>query len=471
VLEKLNVLVVDDEHAVCDFIKKIAEEAGCAVSVAHTIQDGLDTLAESPFDAVFLDIFFPEGRSLNIISEFTNAPGKPEVVVMTGYAAGEDVETAIKAGAWNYLAKPLSLTSLREVIESIQQNRRSDGVHVPESISGFDRITGASPAITYCKELMARAANGKSNVLITGETGVGKELCTVTIHDNSKRADGPLVIVDCASLPDTLADEFLLGHEKGAYTGAHQTREGLVKQADGGTLFLDEVGELPLSVQPAFLRVLQERRFRPVGGSREVSSDFRLIAATNRDLDAMVARGQFRQELLFRLRTLTIPIPALRERIEDIPELVKACSQKLSREHGIEEKTLSPEALALFSHYSWPGNIRELFNVVEEALVAAGSVPLIVPKHLPAKLRAEAAHSYLALADKAAAKKPFSMPALPSLKEARRAGAGVAERNYLKEMISICGGDKAKACKIAAVSLPHLYALLKKHNFSFPRPQ
>jgi len=248
-------------------------------------------------------------------------------------------------------------------------------------------IVGEGPKMSACMDALARAASSDANVLITGETGTGKELFAWAIHRNSARAARNFVVVDCAALPETLVESTLFGHLRGAFTGADKPRDGLVKQADGGTLFLDEIGELSISVQKAFLRVLQERRFRPVGGGQEVASDFRLIAATNRDLEAMAASGKFREDLLFRIRTLVLELPPLRDFKENIRNLVLHYMVKLCEQYGVPMKSFSPEFLAALTAYGWPGNVRELIQALEKAVVSAGDEPMRFPNHLPEYIR------------------------------------------------------------------------------------
>ena len=234
-----------------------------------------------------------------------------------------------------------------------------------------------------CLELLVQAVGGDGNVLITGETGTGKELFAKAIHSHSPRAHKNFVVVDCGALPETLIESTLLGFEKGTFTGAERSQEGLIKQADGGTLFLDEVGELPLALQKAFLRVLQERRFRPLGAKQEVTSDFRLIAATNRDLEDMVGKDLFREDLLYRLRTLAIDIPPLRLRPEDVTELFFYYLPRLSKKAGMETKGFSPEFLEMLHRYPWPGNVRELIGALEAAIHSTGPSHILYPAHLP----------------------------------------------------------------------------------------
>jgi len=330
-----------------------------------------------------------------------------------------------------------------------------------------ERIIGKSPQIIACLDILAQAANSEANVLLTGETGTGKELFAWTIHNNSSRANRNFVVVDCAALPETLIESVLFGHIKGAFTGADRSKDGLIKQADKGTLFLDEVGELPVSIQKSFLRVLQERRFRPVGGNQELSSNFRLITATNRNLDSMVKQGKFREDLLFRLRTLVINLPPLREIREDIKELVLYYMNMLCVKYGKNIKGFSPEFWDVLIQYDWPGNVRELTQALERAVIAAQDEPTLFPKHLPNYIRIKVVRE--SLNQKMAVKGRLiknsdPLKTLPQIQDIRETAISEAEKKYLVDLISITGKDIKEACEISGLSRSRLYTLLKKYN-------
>jgi two-component system NtrC family response regulator len=319
---------------------------------------------------------------------------------------------------------------------------------------------------------MAQAAGSDANVLVTGETGTGKELFAWAVHQNSRRSNKNFVVVDCASLPETLVESVLLGHRKGAYTGADRSQEGLIKQADKGTLFLDEVGELPLSIQKSFLRVLHERKFRPVGGSQELRSDFRLVAATNRDLDGQVKKGKFREDLLFRLRTLVVDLPPLKAIRGDMREMVLHYLDKLCSRYGAETKGISPGFWQVLHSYEWPGNVRELVQALERAIVAAQDEPTLFPKHLPHHIRIEVAKDALESGSTLFRKgegMADSGSELPTIQEVRERVIAEAERKYLSQLIDITGKDIREACAISGLSRSRLYTLLKKYNIPVSR--
>jgi DNA-binding NtrC family response regulator len=339
--------------------------------------------------------------------------------------------------------------------------------------------------------VVEKVAPTRTTVLITGESGVGKELVARALHARSPRASAPFVAVNCGAIPENLVESTLFGHRKGSFTGAVDSRVGLVEQADGGTLFLDEVAELPLAVQKAFLRTLQEKRFRPVGGDREVRSDFRLVAATNRDLDQMVAEGTFRADLLFRLRALHIRLPPLRERGDDVREIAhdavaRICDRDLggdgSRGAGSAQgqaqgtKGLSPEFLQALARYPWPGNVRELLNACEQAVAAAWNHQVLQPVHLPVELRAsvvragiaqpaqEAAPEGLALGAQGGEASTFELTGGPlaTLEQHRHAST----QHYLEELLRTTRSDVTEACRISGLSRSRFYALLKEHGLA-----
>ncbi len=272
------------------------------------------------------------------------------------------------------------------------------------------------------------------------------------------------MVVDCTALPETLVESVLFGHVRGSFTGAERSEEGLIKQADGGTLFLDEIGELPFSIQKRFLRVIQERRFRPVGGSQEVKSDFRLVAATNCNLENMVRQGQFREDLFFRLRTLSIELPPLRKLIKDIKKLTVFYMNALCERFGIPQKGASPEFWDVVTAYKWPGNVRELIQALEKALLSSKDEPMLYPKHLPTYIRIQVVrNSFQQRAGRpemrsSVAKEP------PKLKEIRKAAVSRAEQQYLKDLMSFVDGDINKACRISGLSRSRLYTLLRKYR-------
>ena len=352
-------------------LKRHVEYSGHKSEFVLTLQDGLKAVASKAFDVVFLDVLLPDGNGLDALPTIGNQKAAPEVIIITGEGEADGAELAIKTGAWDYIEKPLSLQNLTLSLSRALQYRQERGDRKGRVILQRDEIVGNSPRLNACLERIGQIAGVNSNVLILGETGTGKELFAKTIWKNSLRAEKRFVVVDCAALPGTLVESTLFGHIKGAFTGADRSRTGLIKDADGGTLFLDEIGELPVAVQASFLRVLQEHRFRPVGGDREIESDFRLISATNRSLEEMVIKGEFRQDLLFRLQSLTVELPPLRSCRQDIKDLAIYYMVKLCERDGMETKGFSPDFFEVLIDYDWPGNTRELINALENSLANA----------------------------------------------------------------------------------------------------
>jgi len=461
-----NVLIIDDDKKLCETLGSVINEVGHCAFTARTLREGLKKVLSKEFDVVFLDVCMPDGDGLEMLPKIRETPSSPEVIIMTGFGNPEGAELAIKSGAWDYIGKPSSLpTMFLPLIRAIQY-REEKRRRPPKTLKRED-IVGSSPYMKACLDLLGQAAESDANVLITGETGTGKEIFARAIHDNSPRSDGSFVVVDCAALPETLIESALFGYEKGAFTGAHRSQEGLIRQADGGTLFLDEVGELNLSLQKAFLRVIQQRSFRPIGGKKEISSNFRLIAATNRDLDDMAQKSGFREDLLHRLRAITMELPPLRTRREDISALIFYYIGKLCDKYGVPAKGFSPEFLSLLLTYEWPGNVRELSNMLERALAVAGDDPTFFPKHLPDHIRIQEARA--SVSPKASTEgnvrgRIDSPKTLPNLREIREQAIEEVERRYLRDLISLTGGDMEKACQISGLQRARLYQLLKKHH-------
>lgn len=464
-----RILIVDDEVVLCHFFSTLLRSEGYETTVCHRLQDGLQALETFDPDVVLLDVYLPDGSGLDAIQEFRCATSSPEVVLLTGYAEVDAAELAIRRGAWSYVVKASRPDVVLESIRSALQCRKARGVTLSRDVLRTDGIVGTAPAFRECLELLARGALTDTSVLIYGETGTGKELFARALHNNSKRRNGNFVVVDCAALPESLVESVLFGYSKGAFTGADCARDGLVKQADGGTLFLDEVGEMPLMLQKPLLRVLQERRFRPVGGEREIESDFRLVAATNRDLEALVKDNQFREDLLFRLQGVTLRLPPLRERAADIQELIFHHMKSACERHGIPLKKIAPEFLSYLALYPWPGNVRELVHALENALIAAQGYETLFPQHLPEEIRVKVVRRQTSECLARQPAQPEGMPTVSAmtgapLREVRDAAADAAERQYLEELLMFCKGDVAQACLRSGLSRSRFYVLLRKHG-------
>ncbi|MFH1139647.1 MAG: sigma-54 dependent transcriptional regulator [Pseudomonadota bacterium] len=466
-----KVLIIDDDLMFCEVLSLTVGRLGHEVTYVHTLGEGLRLARSTPLDVVFLDVRLPDGNGLKILPELRETESSPEVIIVTGLGDPDGAEMAITGGAWDYVEKGSSIQEITlPLMRALQYRAEKQSKKTPILLKR-DRIIGGGAKLAERLELVAQAAGSQANVLITGETGVGKGLFAQAIHENSSRADRNFVVVDCTALPETLTESLLFGYERGAFTGADKARDGLIKQADGGYLFLDEVGELPLSIQKAFLRVLQEKRFRPLGANRETESDFALIAATNRDLGAMVKDGRFREDLFFRLRAFSIEIPPLRERGEDISELAVFRLAELCRRYGMGVKGFSPEFMEALLSYPWPGHVRELFNCLDAAIAAAGREPTLFPAHLPAQIRISVARASVSRDGKSepSAEKTPGPSRAAGFPGRYKTSRDAFEKDYLEALIDQVKGNVVQACRISGLSRTRYYQLLKKHGLA-PRP-
>ena len=459
-----SILIIDDDPMFCDLLSAMVQKMEHEVTLAHALKDGWQKISNGIFDVVFLDVHMPDGNGLDLLPLIQKSPSAPEIIIMTGTGDPDGAEIAIKNGAWDYIQKPASMHMMILPMVQALQYRAAKQSARPLADLKMEGVIGSSSQIRTCFEMVGQAARSEANVLIRGETGTGKELIAWAIHRNSSRAERSFVVVDCAALADTLVESILFGYEKSAFTGAEKARDGLIKQADGGTLFLDEVGELPPSIQKAFLRVLQEHRFRPVGGQKEVESEFRLVAATNRDLGEMAKSGHFRSDLFFRLQGIVIELPPLRDRGEDIKELALYHMKRLCHKYGLEKKEFSSDYFQALSLYDWPGNVRELVNTLENIIASARYDPVIYPKHLPTEIRVKIARtmSGMGLASEEETKNQPSNSEYPQLRDYR----GLMEREYLTGLLKKTGNSIPEACRISGLSRSRLYALLKFHRLT-----
>ncbi len=456
-----HILIVDDSLVFCEVTAEVFRGMGHVVTCTPTLKEGIEALTAQP-DIVFLDVDLPDGNGIKAMPCFLRQPIAPEIIVITAYADPEAAAEAMDAGAWDYVEKESSLETLRHTLQvavRYRVERREE-----HAVAEFNRsgIIGESPRLVACLKRVVSAAATNASILLTGETGTGKELFARIVHRNSPRRKGPFVVLDGSAVPAPLSESIFFGHVKGAFTGALKTTPGLLGQAMGGTLFLDEVGELPLDIQKRLLRVLQERRFRPVGGVAEVESDFRLVAATNRDLAGMVAAGEFRSDLLYRLNIVEIRLPALRERLADIPLLTDYI---LGSRKG-RTPVASAEFLEALACYDWPGNVRELINALEAAVISSEGTKTLYPKYLPSHIRQQLARRAVS------SRHPQSRTAkacehdvsFRTWKEERNAAIEATAKKYFIELLRHVSGDIGLACQHSALSHQHFYATLKKYN-------
>lgn len=464
-----RILIIDDDDAICSSFTFVVKRMGHEARSVNTLRAGLDLTREEPFDVVFLDVRMPDGNGLDALPQIKGTPSAPEIIIITGFGDPHGAELAIKSGAWDYIEKGSSVKEISLPLSRAIQFReqKQTGSSSVTNIVALKRegIIGSSPNLMSCLDMVAQASASDATVLVYGETGSGKELFARAVHRNSARDKGNFVVVDCAALPENLIESLLFGHEKGAFTGAEQAREGLIRQANRGTLFLDEVGELPLSLQKAFLRVLQEHRFRPIGSNREVESDFRLVAATNKNLQTKVQEGQFREDLLFRLQSFIIELPPLRERSGDIKELTRYHVDRFCDHYNLTPKGFSPDFIETLCAYSWPGNVRELVNTIERTVIQARMEPVLFPQHLPPHIRIHVAQASLAHEIHMDEDTGINyLVNLPKLHDYRETIFSQAEKQYLHNLMSIAEENIGEACRISGLSQSRLYALLKKHE-------
>src|SRR6056297_1336359 len=383
-----SLLVIDDDRSILAFVEK-SLAAIADVEIAANGADGLEKFRSGQFDAVLLDIQLPDQNGLAVYCELRELDRQIPIIFMTVDAASDTAIEAMQLGAFDYIAKPLSSEPLRDLVEKAIEQRQISSV--PVAISADDEsddhsaelFIGRSPAMLDVFKAIGKVAKQDVPILIRGESGTGKELVARALYQYSHRSDEVFLAVNCAALPDNLLESELFGHEKGAFTGAESRRIGKFEQCNGGTLFLDEIGDMAPSVQAKVLRVLQEQRFERVGGNRELTTDVRIIAATNRPLEQMVEDGDYREDLLYRLNGVTIELPPLRERLSDVPELIHFFLAQAKREFNKPDlEGLSPDAVDLLTKYNWPGNVRQLRAVIRRSVLDS-VMPVITPDGLP----------------------------------------------------------------------------------------
>jgi len=388
-----KILVVDDDPGHLTSLKTVIKSWGYAVETADDGDAAIDTVKSTPVDLILMDVRMARISGIEALSQIKVYNPSIPVVIMTAYSSVESAVDALKSGAYDYLIKPLDFEVLKMTIERACEHAglKQENKALKENLKSNDQMTniiGRSRPMKKLLEVMAMVAPSEATVLITGESGTGKELIARSLHFNSLRRDKALVVVNCAAIAETLLESELFGHEKGAFTGADRRREGRFMQADGGTIFLDEIGETTSTMQAKLLRVLQEMEIQRVGGEETITVDVRIIAATNRDLEADVAEGRFREDLFYRLNVMNLAVPPLRERAEDIPLLAQHFLEKFALKNRKTVKGIVPLAMNMLINYDWPGNVRELENAVERAVIlltgehiSEKQLPLNITRH------------------------------------------------------------------------------------------
>jgi nitrogen regulation protein NR(I) len=457
-----HVLIVDDEMNIRRVLAAMLKRDGYEVTTAADGEQALAVLQRTPVHVVVTDLVMPKVGGMELLRRVgADYPDVP-VILITAHGSVDSAVAALKAGAFDYVTKPFEQDELRKVIAKAARAHDLERQNVHEGAAEADRppLVGTSPAMRIIYDMVARVADSPSTVLITGESGTGKELVAKALHRGSSRRDKPLIKVYCAAIPKDLVESELFGYEKGAFTGAVGAKPGRFELADGGTLFLDEIGEIPVEIQVKLLRALQESEFERVGGIKTLKVDVRLVAATNRDLKALIAEGRFREDLYYRLAVVPIALPPLRERREDVPALVRHFVEKYDRRLGKRVEGVTEEALQLLMAYAWPGNIRELENLMERSVLFADG-PLIEASSLPDALRERGAAAPVPIA----AVGPLGAIAAPSgasMKEIVRQAQMELERELIGRALEETGGNVTRAAKRLQISRKSLQVKMKE---------
>jgi two-component system response regulator PilR (NtrC family) len=466
-VESARILVVDDERSMREMLAILLKREGHEVSVAESGRGAIDLLNQKPFDLVVSDARMPDVDGLEVLRHARSINPSVIAIMVTAYGSPDLLRGVAQLGVNDYVEKPFNTEVLRFRIRKELDRRRLQQENVllkraMHSANRFENIIGNSRPMQEVFELVETIAQTASTVLITGESGTGKELIARAIHVRSPRSDRPFVAVNCGALTETLLDSELFGHMRGAFTGADGNRKGLIEVADKGTIFLDEIGEMSPMLQVKVLRVLQERKFRRVGGTEEVDADIRIIAATNRDLARMVSQGEFREDLYYRINVIPIRLPSLRERGEDIPLLAEHFVTKFAAQMKKPVVGISGAALECLKAHTWPGNVRELENAMERA-VALERTPSILPESLPETARGVQKPVSGPATPLDAVSTPAS-PALPATGVDLEKHVQDLERDYIAEALKQAGGVKVKAAELLGMSFRSFRYYMKKYN-------
>ena len=443
-----RILLIEDDPGIRENLRRVLAEEGHEVAVEARGDAGLAHAARAPFNVVITDLKLPGLNGLDLVRQLHVAQPRLPIILVTAFGTTETAIEATKSGAYDYVLKPFDVADLIELVRKAADSNRlmSEPVLLGGAGAARSGLVGQSAAMQAIYKEVGRVASKPVNVLIRGETGTGKELIARALYQHSDRANAPFIAINCAAIPETLLESELFGHERGAFTGADKSKPGLFEVAHGGTIFLDEIGEISQATQVNLLRVLDTSVFRHVGGTSEIRVDVRVLAATNRDLRAMVSKGLFREDLFYRMSTITVEVPPLRNRGGDIELLARHFVKVLNERYGTG-KQLSAGALDALSHHSWPGNVRELLHAVEAAAVVCEG-PEILAGHLPAPIRAGAVPSQPApLVDGGR---------LPTLVE--------LEIIHIRRALETCRGHRGNAARMLGISERNLYRKLKEYR-------
>jgi len=457
-----RILVVEDEGTLRQNIVRYLSRAGHSACGVETGGAAIAELRARSFDIVITDLRLPDIDGLAVLDHARASSPETATLIMTAYASVDSAVEALRRGAHDYVLKPLSLADIGRKVQHMAEVRRlgQENAHLRRMLRGdsdaLARLRRGGRDINALCDVLQKCASSSSNVLVLGESGTGKELVARAIHESSPRADGPLVTLNVSAIPEALVESYLFGHEKGAFSGAERRREGLFRAASGGTLFLDEIGELPLSVQAKLLRAVDSKEILPVGSDRGVQVDTRIVAATHRDLPAMVAAGSFRQDLLFRLQVVELRVPPLRDRPGDIPSLARDLLARHASSQRKAVHTIAPDALALLVAYRWPGNVRELSNVIERAVILC-SDDTLTPIDLPVELGVQG--------PPVEPPAPASRPGAEAINEAtanlEQATLGF-QRLHIARVLDASSGGREQAARLLGLSPATLYRYLQK---------
>ena len=443
----MRILYADDETSIQELMRIELPRLGHDATVCPDGRTALAALDRTSYDCVIVDLDMPGVGGLDVIARVRETAPDTETVIITGKSSMESAVAAVRQGVFDYLTKPCKLADIQAVLERVRKKRElTSRLRALERrvrrAEGSSRLVGRSAALERVRRLISRVATSEAAVLVRGETGTGKELVARALHEGSSRSGGPLVAVNCGALPEHLVESELFGHRKGAFTGADEHRAGLFEVADGGTLCLDEIGELPKPLQSRLLRALESGEIRRVGDNQPITVDVRLVCATHRSLEQMVAAGEFREDLLFRINTFEIPVPPLRDRREDIPELVEHLVRKARPQTPAQAVIAEPAVLDVLAAHEWPGNIRELANAIEHALVLCDDLPLKV-EHLPARLAGLAPRAEQPASPRPSPRGPISLREI--------------EMQAILEGLDRNHGNKVRTAEELGISLKTLY--------------
>ena len=447
-----TILVVDDETSILQSLEGILGDEGFEVAIARSGLEALEKVEETMPDLVLLDIWMPGLDGIETLERMKTLYPTLQVIMMSGHGNIETAVKATKVGAYDYIEKPLSLEKLLlSINNALAHSRLTEEVHfLKEKERKKHNIVGESKAMAELKEQIRIVAPTNAWVLISGENGTGKELVAHTIHRLSHRSGNPMIEVNCAAIPEDLIESELFGHEKGAFTGASTMRKGKFDSAHEGTIFLDEIGDMSLKAQSKTLRILQEQKFERVGGTKTIEVDVRVIAATNKDLEREIEKGSFREDLYFRLNVIPMRVPALKERVEDIPSLVSEFVSEFALSAKVEPKVFPPETLELLQKYDWPGNVRELKNLIERLMIMTQS-DVITRKDIPAPFNQSAKSLRLGM------ESGFSAE---SLKEAK----GEFEKAFIEEKLNEYNGNISQTAEAIGIERSNLHKKIKQYN-------